>query len=413
MPSTSNSKRATRPRVVVTGMGALTPLAATVKDTWAAVIRGESGITKLDTDWAADLPVKIAGVLPTDPADLIGRVAARRLDRSQQIAVAASLEAWDDAGAPAVEPERLAAVIGSGVGGAATLLDQHDLLRTEGSAKVSPHTVPRLMPNGAAGAVSILLGAKAGAHAPTSACASGAEGLVWGSLLIAQGMADVVIAGGTDACIAPISIAAFDRIRALSRLNEEPERASRPFDQDRDGFVMAEGAGVVVLEREDHARARGARIHAVLAGSGLTADATSSVNPDIDGQIRAIKQALVNADLSPRDIEHVNAHATGTPLGDYVEAQALARAVGTHPVVTATKAYTGHLLGAAGAVESIMTILAMRKGIVPRIRNLVRADGRIDLDLVQETHRVTSPQAALSSSFGFGGHNVILAFTRA
>ncbi|NUQ96232.1 MAG: beta-ketoacyl-[acyl-carrier-protein] synthase family protein [Streptomyces sp.] len=407
----SRPNSAPRTRVVVTGMGALTPLGATVKETWNAVMRGESGITTLNEDWAADLPVKIAGVLPTDPADLIGRVAARRLDRSQQIAVAASREAWDDAGAPAVEPERLAAVIGSGVGGAATLLDQHDLLRTEGRSRVSPHAVPRLMPNGAAGAVSIMLGARAGAHAPTSACASGAESLVWGSLLIAQGMADVVVAGGTDACIAPISITAFDRIRALSR-NDEPERASRPFDRDRDGFVMAEGAGVVVLEREDHARARGARIQAVLAGFGVTADATSPVNPNVDGQVRAINQALAQAELSPRDIEHVNTHATGTPLGDYVEAQAIARAVGTHPAITATKSYTGHLLGAAGAVEAILAILAMQQGIVPRIRNLIRADERIDLDLVQETHRVTSPQAALSSSFGFGGHNVILALTR-
>ncbi|TLS46127.1 beta-ketoacyl-[acyl-carrier-protein] synthase family protein [Streptomyces montanus] len=412
MPALSRSRPAPRHRVVVTGMGALTPLGATVKDTWAAVMNGESGITKLDTDWAADLPVKIAGILPTDPADVIGRVAARRLDRSQQIAVAASRAAWADAGAPPVEPERLAAVIGSGVGGAQTLLDQHDLLHTDGRSKVSPYTVPRLMPNGAAGAVSILMGARAGAHAPTSACASGAEALVWGSLLIAQGMADVVIAGGTDACIAPISVTAFDRIRALSRLNDEPERASRPFDQDRDGFVMAEGAGVVVLEREDHARARGARIHAVLAGSGVTADATSPTNPDIDGQVRAIHQALANADLRPRDIEHVNAHATGTPLGDCVEAQALARAIGTHPAITATKSYTGHLLGAAGAVEAIMTILAMQQGIVPRIRNLNHVDDRIDLDLVQEAHRATTPHAALSSSFGFGGHNVILALTR-
>ncbi|RKN12865.1 beta-ketoacyl-[acyl-carrier-protein] synthase family protein [Streptomyces radicis] len=401
-----------RPDVVVTGMGATTPLGGDVPTSWSALLAGESGVTELETPWAEQLPVRIAGTLCKDPAAIIDRVQRRRLDRSQETALVAAREAWADAGAPAVEPERLAVVVGTGIGGALTMLDQDDRLEAHGPRMLSPFTVPRLMPNAAAAVVSIELGARAGTHAPTSACASGAEALAVGAMLIRAGRADVVVAGGTDACLHPLSIGGFARMGALSTRNDAPEQASRPFDRDRDGFVMAEGAGVVVLERDDFARARGAREYAVLAGASVTSDATDMTTPDAEGQVRAIDQALADADLVPADISYVNAHATGTPAGDITEARALRRAMGNGPAVTATKASTGHLLGAAGAVEAIFTVLSLRDSLIPATRNLAEPAPEVELDLVTDRPRSASPAAALSTSFGFGGHNVVLVLRR-
>lgn len=398
--------------ILVTGLGATTPLGGDVPSSWAALLSGRSGITRLNTPWAEQLPVRIAGSMCQDPASGLDRIRQRRLDRSQAAALVAAQEAWTDAGAPEVEPERLAVVVGTGVGGALTMLEQDDRLEERGPRALSPYTVPRLMPNGSAAAVGLLLGARAGTHAPTSACASGAEALAVGALLIRSGRADVVVAGGTDACLHPLSLGAFARMRALSLRNDAPDLASRPFDQERDGFVMAEGAGMVVLERTEFARARGAHVHAVLAGAGVTSDAYDVTLPASEGQVRAIRAALRDACLTRDDVAHVNAHATGTPVGDVIEAEAVRKAVGSHPVVTACKAATGHLLGASGAVEAVFTVLTLEHGLVPPVRNLDKPADGIELDLVSGEPRRTPAGAALSTSFGFGGHNVALAFTR-
>ncbi|MGW6144435.1 beta-ketoacyl-[acyl-carrier-protein] synthase family protein [Streptomyces sp. NPDC055140] len=402
-----------RPRIVVTGLGSLTPLGADMPSTWDALLAGASGITKLDTPWAPQVPVGIAGVVHHDVEAAIGHVRARRLDRSQQLAVLAAREAWADAGLgdAGVDPERVAVAVGSGIGGAQTLLDQHDLLGHTGASKISPYTVPRLMPNGAAAAVSLDLKARAGAHAPTSACASGAEALWLAALLLQTGRADVVIAGGTDACIAPVALAGFARIGALSR-SEVPEEACRPFDRHRDGFVMSEGAAVLVLEREEDALARRARCYAVLAGTAVTSDAHHITTPAPQGQVRALRQVLADAHLVPSDIEHVNAHATGTPAGDAVEATVLAEVLPHRPSVTATKASTGHLLGAVGALEAAFTALTLYTGTVPAIRTLTEPGDGIDLDLVHGRPRQQTPGVGLSTSFGFGGHNALIVMTR-
>ncbi|MFD4033243.1 beta-ketoacyl-[acyl-carrier-protein] synthase family protein [Streptomyces sp. NPDC058637] len=403
-----------RPRddVLVTGMGATTPLGADVPGTWDGLLAGRSGVSRITAPWVTRLPVHIAGAMLQDPYAEVDRVQMRRLDRSQAAAIVAAREAWADAGPPEVEPERLAVVVGTGIGGALTILDQHDRMGERGQRAVSPYTVPRLMPNGASAVVSLLLGARAGTHAPTSACASGAEAIAVGALLIRAGRADVVVAGGTDACIHPLSLGAFAQMRALSLRNDAPGLASRPFDRRRDGFVMSEGAGMVVLERGDFARARGARAHAALAGAGVTSDAHDITLPDAAGQARAIREALRDAGLTGEDIGHVNAHATGTPQGDVAESRAVTRAVGDHPVVTAPKSATGHLLGASGAVEAILTVLALKDSLVPPVRNLEEVGDGIELDLVTGVPRKIDTTAALSTSFGFGGHNVVLAFTR-
>jgi 3-oxoacyl-[acyl-carrier-protein] synthase II len=396
----------------VTGLGATTPLGGDVPSSWSALLAGRSGISRLDTSWAERLPVRIAGSMCQDPGARLSRMQQRRLDRSQAAALVAAQEAWTDAGAPEVEPERLAVVVGTGIGGALTMLEQDDRLEERGPRALSPHTVPRLMPNGSAAAVGLLLGARAGTHAPTSACASGAEALAVGALLIRSGRADVVVAGGTDACLHPLSLGAFAHMRALSLRNDAPDLASRPFDRQRDGFVMSEGAGMVVLERAEFAEARGVRGHAVLAGAGVTSDAHDVTVPAVEGQVRAIGAALRDAGLTGADIAHVNAHATGTPVGDVVEAQAVKEAVGSHPVVTACKSATGHLLGASGAVEAVFTALALEHTVIPPTRNLTEVADGVDLDLVTGAPRRTAVRAALSTSFGFGGHNVVLAFTR-
>jgi 3-oxoacyl-[acyl-carrier-protein] synthase II len=405
-----------RPDVVVTGLGATTPLGGDVASTWDAMLAGRSGVKAMTHEWAAELPVRIAAELAVDPAEVIERVRLRRLDRSEAVALIAANEAWADAGLAdhAPDPERLAVSLGTGIGGAQTLLAQDDILEASGARRVSPHTVPMLMPNGPAAHVGLEFGARAGVHSVASACATGAEAIALGLDIIRSGRADVVVAGGTEAVIHPLPIAGFASARAMSTRNDEPERASRPWDKGRDGFVLGEGAGVIVLEREEHARARGARIYARLAGSGITSDGFDIVQPDPKGAgfVRAVRFALADADLSPADVVHVNAHATSTPTGDMIEVAGLRQALGDHPVLTATKSLIGHLLGAAGAVESIATILAIRDGVVPPTINLDEPDDGLSLDVAAHKPRQLDIPAALNNSFGFGGHNVALIFTR-
>ncbi|QWF83092.1 beta-ketoacyl-[acyl-carrier-protein] synthase family protein [Amycolatopsis sp. CA-230715] len=410
--------------VVITGLGATTPLGGDVETTWQGLLTGRSGVSTLDTEWVRkfDLPVKIAARLAVEPTEILPRVQARRLDRSEQVAMIAARQAWADAGFSAengadggVEPERLAVIIGTGIGGATTLLDQDDLLETTGLRKVSPLTVPMLMPNGPAAHVGLELKARAGVHAPVSACASGAEALAWGWRMLRTGEADVVVAGGAEAAIAAITMAGFAQARTMSTRNDDPERASRPWDVNRDGFVLGEGAGIVVLEREEFAKARGARVYGKLAGIGTSADSYHITGPDPEGtgQARAITAALRSAGLSREDIGHVNAHATSTPVGDVGETVAVRKAIGEHPVLTAPKGALGHLLGAAGAVEAIATVLSIKEGVIPPTLNLENPDPGVVQDIVAGEARKVDLKAAVSDSFGFGGHNVALAFTPA
>ncbi|GLX24134.1 beta-ketoacyl-[acyl-carrier-protein] synthase family protein [Streptomyces lavendulae] len=397
--------------VVVTGLGATTPLGGDVASTWAAMLAGESGISAIEEEWAAALPVRIAGRLRVEPAEVMDRVQARRLDRCEQVALIAAREAWADAGRPEVEPERLAVVIGTGTGGALSMLGQDDVLEASGVRKVSPHTVPMLMANGPAAWVSIELGARGGAHTPVSACASGAEAIAMGLDLIRLGRADVVVAGGAEACIHPLPLAGFAQAKAHSTRNDAPREASRPFDTGRDGFVIGEGSALVVLERAGFAAARAARVHAVLAGAGVTSDAHHITAGHRDGQVRAMRLALASAGLGPLDVRHVHAHATSTPPGDLTEAESMAEAVGTHPAVTATKSMTGHLFGAAGALGAVAAVLALRDQVVPATVNLDELDPRVRLDVVAGRPRRGPLGAALANSFGFGGHNASLVFT--
>jgi len=405
-----------RPDVVVTGIGATTPLGGTFPATWEALLAGRSGARVLDEPWAQDLPARIAATVAVDPASVLDPSASRSLDRSQQLAVVAATEAWADAGTPDIDPDRLAVVVSTGIGGVTTLLEQDEVLRTKGARRVSPFTVPRIMPNGPSAAVGLHLSARAGVHSPVSACASGAEALALALDLVRAGRADVVVCGGTEAVVAPLPMAAFAAMRALSTRHDDPEGASRPFDKQRDGFVLAEGAAVVVVESAEHAQRRGRTPYAVLAGAGISSDAHHVAAPDPtgDGAARAVQLAVADAGLAPSDIAHVNAHATSTPAGDIAEAAALRTALGDHAaqaVVTATKSCTGHLLGAAGALEAAFTIAAMRDGVVPAVRNLDDPDDDVALDVVRMQPRRMAIPAAVSNSFGFGGHNVALAFT--
>ncbi|HEU5144044.1 MAG TPA: beta-ketoacyl-ACP synthase II [Dermatophilaceae bacterium] len=412
---TSNRDR----RVVVTGLGATTPLGGTATETWDAILAGRSGARTMPFDWVAqyDLPVTFAAMVATPPGDVLAKVETRRLDPSSQYALIAAREAWADAGKPEVEPERLGVAVGSGIGGVWTLLDQWDVLREKGPRRVYPLAVPMLMPNGPAAAVSLDLGARAGAHTPVSACASGAEAMGYAIEMIRSGRADVVVAGGTEAAVHAMPIAGFAAMQALSTRNDEPEKASRPYDTGRDGFVLGEGSAVIVLESEEHARARGAKIYAELASVGISADAhhITAPEPEGSGASRAMLYAVENAGLSASDIIHINAHATSTPVGDVAEYNAIKRAFGDHTeniAVTATKSMTGHLLGAAGALEAVLTILSVHHRTVPATINLNDQDPEIPLNVVTGQH-LTLPDgdiAALNNSFGFGGHNVALAF---
>jgi 3-oxoacyl-[acyl-carrier-protein] synthase II len=414
-------------RVVVTGLGAVTPLGADVDGTWAALLAGRSGVSRLTESWADELPVRIAARVDLDFSTMIPVRQLRRMDRSQQLALIAARQAWRDAGAPDVAPDRLGVSIATGVGGMSSMLDAHDRLKEGGWQKLSPYTIPMLMPNGAAAWVGIELGARAGLHTAVSACASSAEAIGYGLQLIRSGRADVVVAGGAEAAILPLGIGGFAVMRALSLRNDEPERASRPFDKGRDGFVMGEGAGMLVLESASHAAKRGADVHAIAAGVGYSADAyhLAQPRPDGVGSALAIQRALADAQVNPEQVVHVNAHATSTQVGDAAEALAIRQAFGPTTgdlIVSATKSMTGHLLGASGAVESIAAIRALCERLAPPTINLENAD-----DAVTETGlrifgepcalsgggRGRLPAVAISNSFGFGGHNVTLAFMTA
>ncbi len=410
------------PRVVVTGIGAITPVGADAPSTWQSMLAGRSGVQKLADDWAQRLPCQIAAPAAADPVALIDRVQARRLDRCEMLALIAAREAWADAGPPDVDPLRLGVAVASGIGGIGSTLAAYDTLREKGWQRLSPFTIPMLMPNGAAGWISLELGARAGVHTTVSACASGAEAIGYAIEMIRSGRADVVLAGGTEAAIMELNIAAFAAMRALSLRNDEPERASRPFDRGRDGFVLGEGAGVVVLESEQHAAARGARVYAVAAGAGYSSDAHHIAQPDPDGAgaIIAMRRALADAGVAAEQVTHVNAHATSTPAGDVVEAQAIAAALGDAApgvVVSATKSMTGHLLGGAGAVESVAAILALRDRVAPPTINLDDPDDDLRVEIATKATdlhaRGSEPMAVLNNSFGFGGHNVAVVFTDA
>jgi len=405
-------------RVVVTGLGATTPLGADVDSTWKAILAGQSGVRLLTEDWRELLPVHFAARVATEPADQMERVEMRRLDRSEQFALIASREAWKDAGSPdEIDKERLGVVIASGIGGVITLLDQFVNLNEKGARGVSPHTVPMLMPNGPAANVGLELQAKAGVHTPVSACASGAEAIGYAYEMIKSNRADVIVSGGVEAAIHQLPMAGFAAMKALSTRNDDPARASRPYDRDRDGFVLGEGGGVLILEEYEHAKARGAKMYCEIGGQGLSSDGYHIAAPDPDGNgvQRAIKFALANSGLSTKDIVHLNAHATSTPAGDVAEANALRKALGAdadHVAVSATKSMTGHLLGGAGAIESVFIVKALQDRLAPPTINIENLDPAVTVDVVRDTPRQlpAGDIAALNDSFGFGGHNVVLVF---
>lgn len=398
-------------RAVVTGAGAVTPLGGGVEETWAALLAGANGAGPITDEWAGALPVRIAARVDDGFAAGLGVPERRARDRAEQLALVAGREAWADAGTPDADPTRVAVVVGTAHGGIATTVAMQDTLVSDGYRRVSPHTITMAMANGPAAWLSLDLRAQAGARAPVSACAAGAEAIGQGRDLIRSGEADVVVCGGVEASIVPLSLTGFARVRALSTRNDEPQRASRPFDADRDGFVMGEGAVLLVLEAEEHARARRAPVLGAVDGAALTSDAFDIVGGDPGNQARTISLALRSAGLDPADVGLVHAHATSTPVGDVNEAEALRTALPSPPPVTATKASTGHLLGASGALGALVALLAMRDGIVPPTINLDAPDPDVDLDVVTAP-RATTARHALVDAFGFGGHSAALVLSR-
>ncbi|WP_375400345.1 beta-ketoacyl-[acyl-carrier-protein] synthase family protein [uncultured Amnibacterium sp.] len=407
--------------IVVTGIGTFSPLGSSAPDTWAALLDGASGARHLDYPWVEELalPVTFAAQAHVQPEEVLDRIEAKRLDRGSQFSLLAAREAWADAGEPEVEPERLGVDWATGIGGVWTLLNAWDTLREKGPRRVLPLTVPMLMPNAPAAAIELEFAARAGARTVVSACASSTESLANAFDHLQSGLADVIIAGGTEASIHPLPLAAFAAMQALSKRNDDPPAASRPYDSNRDGFVLGEGAAALILETEAHAVARGARIYARVVGSAVTSDAHHITAPDPEGSAaaRAMIAAIEQTGHARSDVVHINAHATSTPVGDIAEYHALHRVFGDgldDVVVTATKASTGHLLGAAGAIEAIFTVKALAERTVPPTINLTAQDPAIPLDVA------TSPRAlppgdllAISNSFGFGGHNAVVAFATA
>jgi 3-oxoacyl-[acyl-carrier-protein] synthase II len=407
-----------RTRVVVTGVGTTSPVGGDVASTWDALVNGRSGVRQLTDDWAEEMPVKIAGRAAVEPTEVLERVKARRLDRSSQFAMVAAREAWQDAGLEGAEldHERLGVAMASGIGGVNTLLDNYDALKEKGPRRVSPLAVPMLMPNAPAAQISLYVGARAAVNTPVSACASGNEGIALALDQIRLGRADIVVAGGTEAAIHPLPMAAFANMMALSKNAGDPTTVSRPWDTGRDGFVLGEGAGVLVLESLEHAQARGARIYAEVLGAGITADAHDIAQPDPAGRggARAIVRALEESQITPADIVHINAHATSTPQGDIAEGLMIHATLGKHAddvVVTSTKSMTGHLLGGAGALEAIATVMAIHDRVSPPTINLDNLDPQVELDIPTKARDLPQGDiAALNNSFGFGGANVAVAF---
>jgi 3-oxoacyl-[acyl-carrier-protein] synthase II len=406
-------------RVVVTGLGALTPIGKNVSETWANALAGKSGIVKINQPWSEGLAAQIAGLVTVDPFEVLDRVSARRMDRSTQLGVIAVKEAWADAGSPDIDKERLGVFFGTGIGGLSTVLEQYDILNSRGPDRVNPMTVPMIMPNSAAAMVGLEVGARAGVHSPVSACATSAEAIAGALEMIRNNRADIVVAGGTEACVNRLAIAAFASMRALSTRNDEPQLASRPYDMDRDGFVMGEGAGALILEEEEHAIKRGAKIYGVVSGAGMSSDGyhIAAPEPEGAGASRAMKFALKDANAKASDVCHVNAHATSTPVGDIAEYKAMRSALGDaldNVVVTATKSMTGHLLGGAGAVESVFTIMGLKEGLIPPTLNLNNQDPEIQVNVAKNVpfKLASGANFALNNSFGFGGHNVCIAFSK-
>ena len=405
-------------KIVVTGIGATSPLGGTAPDSWAALLAGESGAHTLAHEWVAqyDLPVTFAAEAKVRPEDVLERVEYKRLDPSSQFALISAREAWADAGAPDVDPIRVGVDYSTGIGGLWTLLDAWDTLREKGPRRVLPMTIPMLMPNAAAAAISMSIPSRAFARTDVSACASSTEAIANAYDHLQSGLADIVLAGGTEAVVHPLPIASFAAMQALSKRNDSPSTASRPYDSTRDGFVLGEGAGTIVLETEEHALARGARIYAELAGGSVTSDSYHITAPDPEGSAaaRAMLAALEQASAKTTDVVHINAHATSTPVGDIAEYNAMLRVFGDHLpniAVSATKASTGHLLGGTGALEAIFTILALHHRTAPPTINLTEQDPEIPLDVVTSPRALgDGPLLALSNSFGFGGHNSVAAF---
>jgi 3-oxoacyl-[acyl-carrier-protein] synthase II len=401
-------------------MGTTNPVGGDVPSTWDALVNGRSGVRRIEDDWAEELPVKIAGIAAVEPTEILERVKARRLDRTAQFALVAAMEAWADSGLADVEDDldkdRLGVAMASGIGGVITLLNNYDALRDKGPRRVSPLAVPMLMPNASAANVSLLVGARGAVNTPVSACASGNEAISLAVDQIRLGRADIVLAGGTEAAIHPLNIAAFANMMALSKNDGDPTTVSRPWDTARDGFVLGEGAGVLVLESEEHAKARGAKIYAEVLGAGITADSHDIAQPDPAGRggSRAILRALAESEIGPEQIFHVNAHATSTPQGDIAEGLMLHATLGSHVdqvVVTSTKSMTGHLLGGAGALEAVATVLAIQNRVVPPTINLDDLDPAVELDIATKARDLpVGDIAALNNSFGFGGANVAVVF---
>ncbi|MER6106722.1 beta-ketoacyl-[acyl-carrier-protein] synthase family protein [Streptomyces hirsutus] len=410
--------------VVVTGLGATTPLGGNAASTWRGLLVGRSGVRPLRHDWAREVQVRIAAEAAVEPREVLPASETGKLDRAAQFALVAAREAWADAGftgragadAP-VDPDRLGVVVASAIGGMTSLLDQYEMLKQQGPRGVSPHAMQMMMASTPSATVGRDVNARAGVHSPVSACATGAEGIGYAIEMIRTGRADIVLAGGTEAAVCSLNMAAFGNMMAMSKRNDDPEAASRPYDVDRDGFVMGEGAGVLVLEAAEHAARRGARVYAEAVGQGLSADSHHITRPEPTG--RGIAAALSNLleanDLKPAEIVHVNAHATSTPMGDVAEITALRTVFGDDTdrfAVSATKSMTGHLMGGAGGVESVAAILALRDRLAPPTVNLDTVDPEVAADIVRDEPRPLPEGriAALNNSFGFGGHNVVLAF---
>ncbi|GAB0103055.1 3-oxoacyl-ACP synthase KasA [Nocardia sp. JMUB6875] len=412
-PSTLNGNF---PNVVVTSMAATTSIAGDVDATWKGLLNGESGIDTLEDDFIAeyDLPVRIGGHLKVSPDTLLDRVEIRRMAYVERLAITLGREVWKNAGSPEVDPLRLGVAIGTGLGGGDALIDSVDKLKNGGYRKISPLAVQMVMPNGPSAVVGLELKARAGVITPVSACSSGSEAIANAWRMIVMGDADMVVTGGVEGFIDSVPIAAFSMMRAMSTRNDNPKAASRPFDKDRDGFVFGEAGALMVVETEESAKARGATIHARLMGAGITSDGFHLVAPDPEGSgaARAMQRAIQTAGLSASDITHINAHATATPVGDTAECNAIHKAGVQHASVYAPKSALGHSIGAVGALESVLTVLSIRDGIVPPTLNLENQDPAIDLDVVHGAARQQDIQYAINNSFGFGGHNVALAFGR-
>ncbi|OAB45149.1 beta-ketoacyl-[acyl-carrier-protein] synthase II [Paenibacillus antarcticus] len=399
-------------RVVITGMGVVTSLGKDLDSLWSNLVAGKSGVSQIESFDVSEYNTRIAAsVKDFDAEEYIDRKEMRKMDRFVQFAAAAGMMALQNSGldiSKDSDPERVGVIIGSGIGGLGTWEDQHNILLQKGPKRVSPFFIPMMIANMASGHLSILLGAKGPNSASVSACASGSHAIGDSFRWIQSGEADVMICGGAEATIRPTGVAGFCAMRAMSTRNDEPEKASRPFDTNRDGFVMGEGAGVLVLESLEHAQKRGANIIAEVIGYGLSADAHHMTDPDPDGPARCMKMALRTAGISPEDVDYINAHGTSTGVGDKSETKAIKMALGDHAykvAVSSTKSMTGHLLGAAGGVEAVICALSLQNQIIPPTINLDEPDVECDLDYVPNIARKADLNVVMSNSFGFGGHN--------